>query len=249
MHCLERDLGPGVIPAIGDYNSVLWILHSGLGKELVMRNEAGEEIRLRFVGLLSKSLFQSEVLISEDQFTRHFPGRTGYSYFLADPPPERAAAVSSALEAALADFGMDATGSAEKLAAYHAVANTYLSTFQTLGGLGLILGTVGLGIVLLRNVLERKGELATMRAFGFRRVTLAWMVVAENAVLLVTGILIGSAAGLVAALPNLLALSSNPPWISLAWILLAIFAIGMLSSVLAVGGTLRVPLLAALKAD
>ena len=37
--------------------------------------------------------------------------------------------------------------------------NTYLSTFQTLGGLGLVLGTFGLAAVLLRNVLERRREL------------------------------------------------------------------------------------------
>jgi len=33
----------------------------------------------------------------------------------------------------------------EKLAAFHRVENTYLSTFQALGGLGLLLGTLGLG--------------------------------------------------------------------------------------------------------
>ena len=32
--------------------------------------------------------------------------------------------------------------------------NTYLSTFQSLGGLGLLLGTIGLAALQLRNVLE-----------------------------------------------------------------------------------------------
>ena len=51
---------------------------------------------------------------------------------------------------------------AERLAEFHAVENTYLSTFQTLGGLGLLVGTVGLAAVLLRNVLERRRELALL---------------------------------------------------------------------------------------
>ena len=65
-------------------------------------------------------------------------------------------------------FGGDATSTAERLARFHRVENTYLSTFQTLGGLGLLLGTVGLATVLLRNVLERRRELALLAAVGYR---------------------------------------------------------------------------------
>jgi len=44
------------------------------------------------------------------------------------------------------------------------VQNTYLNTFQVLGALGLLLGSAGLGVVVLRNVLERRAELAAMLA-------------------------------------------------------------------------------------
>ena len=49
------------------------------------------------------------------------------------------------IENALVDLGADAVSTGERLAGFHRVENTYLSTFQTLGGLGLLLGTVGLG--------------------------------------------------------------------------------------------------------
>ena len=52
----------------------------------------------------------------------------------------------------------------DRIAAFHRVENTYLSTFQSLGALGLLLGTAGLAAVLLRNVLERRRELALLRA-------------------------------------------------------------------------------------
>ena len=246
---LRDEPEPGVVPAIADYNSALWILHLGLGKDLVLEDERGREVRLRLVGLLSKSVFQSEVLIAERHFTRLFPSRTGYSVFLADTPPEATAEVGELLEANLETFGFDVTGTEERIASFLAVENTYLSTFQTLGGLGLILGTLGLGIVLLRSVLERRGELATLRAFGFRRSTLSWMVLAENGVLLVAGIVIGAVAGLVASTPHLLAGGAGLPWGSLLATLAVVFAVGMLASVLAVAGTLRVPLLPALKAE
>lgn len=246
---LEAELEPGVIPAIADNNSALWILHLGLGDDLVLENEQGEAIRLRLVGLLARSVFQSEVLISEEAFSRHFPSRVGYRVFLADPPRDELETVEWMLEANLETLGLDAISTQRRIASFLAVESTYLATFQTLGGLGLVLGTLGLGIVLLRNVLERRAELATMRAFGFRRGTLSRMVLAENAALLTEGIVIGAVAGLVAALPNLLAGGEGIPWLSLGATLALVFAVGMTASLLAVAGTLRVPLLPALKAE
>ena len=61
------------------------------------------------------------------------------------------------------------TPTAERLEAYLAVENTYLTTFQALGGLGLLLGALGLAVVLLRSVWERRGELALLRALGYRQ--------------------------------------------------------------------------------
>ena len=212
-------------------------------------------MRLRLVGLLQKSLFQSEVLISEKNFLAHFPRQAGTSFFLIDTPAgdaEAQARVTEILESRLDRFGFDVTSSAERIAAFQAVENTYIATFQTLGGLGLLLGTIGLGVVLLRNVLERRGELATLRAFGFRRGLLARMVLAENGVLLVAGIAIGAFAGLVGVLPNLLSEGHQPPGLALAVMILLVFVVGMIASTFAVAVTLgaaSAPLLPALKGD
>jgi len=245
---LNQPLGEGVIPAIGDLNSVLWILHSGLGKDIVIENERGEELRLRLVGLLSKSLFQSELVISEADFERHFPSTTGYSHFLLAPEPSASVAVAATLETELARLGFDAVSTQERLVSFQAVENTYLSTFQTLGGLGLILGTLGMGIILLRNVLERRAELATLRAIGFRRSRLQALVLLENAFLLLTGLAIGAVAGAAAAAPRLASTGQNLPWFSLGMILLGVFAIGMASSTLAVRSVARLPLVTSLRA-
>jgi ABC-type antimicrobial peptide transport system permease subunit len=135
------------------------------------------------------------------------------------------------------------------LANYGAVENTYLSVFQTLGGLGLLLGTLGLGIILIRNVIERRGELATLRTFGFRRSTLAAMLVTENGFLIFCGILIGSFSALVAVMPHLLGGHSQAPWLSLALTLMLVLMVGLLASWVAVSLALRIPLLPALKAE
>ncbi|MCZ6680833.1 MAG: ABC transporter permease, partial [Candidatus Poribacteria bacterium] len=250
-HLLESELEPGVIPAIGDYNSVRWILHLGLGEDLIIQDELGQELRLRLVGLLRTSIFQSELLISEANFIKHFPSQSGYAHFLVQTPPEPnlTQQITRILENTLADYGFDVSATTEKLANYQAVENTYLATFQMLGGLGLLLGTLGLGIILLRNVIERSGELATLRAFGFRRLTLSMMLLAENGFLLAVGILIGSLSALLAVAPHLIAPGGRVPWFSLLTTLILVFLVGIISSAVAVFFALRRPLLPALKAE
>ncbi len=252
---LEDELEPGVIPVIGDYNSAQWILHLGLGDELSIQGELGEELKLRLVGVLQRSIFQSELLISEANFKKYFPSQSGYAYFLIQRPstPNPAAFSESVehightLERTLDDYGLDVRSTTEKLASYRAVENTYLSTFQTLGGLGLLLGTLGLGIVLLRNVIERSGELATLRAFGFRRATLSLMLLAENGFLLLIGILIGTVSALIAVIPHLTTPGAQVPWFSLVMTLVSVFLVGIAASGIAVYFSLRRPLLPALK--
>lgn len=246
---LDLDLGPDIVPVVADANSAQWILHLPMGGELTLDDGSGPPLRLRLVGMLERGLLQGEVLLSEAQFLRHFPDRTGRSFFLLAPPPERVEQVSQALEEGLEPYGFDVTTTAARLAAYHAVEDTYLSTFQTLGGLGLLLGTLGLGVVLLRSVAERRGELATLRAFGFRRGRLGWLVTAENAFLLMLGLALGTAAGLLAVAPQIAASGGRLPWASLGLTLLAVLAAGLLSCLAAVRAALAAPLLPVLKQE
>jgi hypothetical protein len=51
------------------------------------------------------------------------------------------------LSRALQDAGLELTPASQRLNEYNAVQNTYLATFQILGGLGLLLGSAGLGVV------------------------------------------------------------------------------------------------------
>ncbi|NIR50178.1 ABC transporter permease [candidate division KSB1 bacterium] len=113
----------------------------------------------------------------------------------------------------------------------------------------MLLGTLGLGIILIRNVIERRGELATLRAFGFRRATLAMLVLAENGFLLVLGIFMGGVAALIAVAPHIISGSEQVPWLSLLLTLGLVFLVGMLASLGAVSSALRIPLLPALKAE
>lgn len=246
---LERDLAPGVIPAIADESSATWILKLALGKDLVMAGEGGEPIRLRLVALLNRSPFQSEVLVAEKHLLRHFPSRAGRSFFLIAAPPDHLAEVSRSLEEGLSRYGLDVSTTAARVAAYEAVEATYLQTFGALGGFGLLLGTLGSGIAMLRGVVERRGELGALRAFGYRRRRLAWMVTAENGFLLLLGVGLGTAAGLVAVGPRLAEAGGSIPWRPLLATLLGVLVVGVGSSLGAVWTALRAPLTPVLKEE
>lgn len=230
----------GAIPAIADANSITYVLHRKVGDVF----DAGG-VKVRLVAALDDSIFQSELIVSEKNFVRAFPGEQGFRYFLIDGPPE----LGAQLEEALSDYGFDVASTPERLAAFHRVENTYLSTFQALGGLGLLLGTLGLAAVLLRNVMERRKELAVLRAVGYRPDHLRTMVMVENAFLLVVGAGTGAVCALVAIAPAFTARGGHLPNPSLALFVLAVPVAGMAASLAAVRVVARAPLLAALRSE
>ncbi len=246
---LEIPRDDGAIPVFADANTAEWMLHTGLGQEWQVPNERGEMVRLRFVGLLQESIFQSELLLSEENFLKLYPRQEGYSFFLVDAPRDRLDSVKQGLETALADHGLTVTPTARRLEAYLAVENTYLSTFQALGGLGLALGALGLAVVLVRSAWERRGELALLRALGFRERALGWLVLAENGFLLLLGLAAGVVSALVAVAPHVLTGGGAVPWARLAALLAAVLFVGLVAEAGAVRSTLHAPLLDALRRE
>jgi hypothetical protein len=238
-----------VVPGVLDANTAMYSLHKGVGDTVTLEDARGAPFDVRIVGLLKNSILQGDVLIAESQFVELYPDAGGARMFLIDALPDQAAAVRQALETSLGDFGFVGESTRERLASFMAVQNTYLSTFQSLGGLGLLLGTFGLATVQLRNVLERRGELALLRATGFARPRLARVVMLENGVLLLGGLLTGVLSALVAVLPHLLAGGANIPWRSLGLTLGLVLSVGLVAGFWAVRATLRAPLLEALRTE
>lgn len=189
-------------------------------------DETGHVFRVRIVGMVDSSILQGSLIIAEKEFTGRFPSESGYRVFLADVPADKAEAVGQSLTSQLRDYGLLLTPAKERLAAFSTVENTYLSIFTALGGLGLILGSVGLGLVVLRNMLERRGELAMLRAVGFDRKRLRRMVFYEHWGLVLSGLLCGVVAALVAVLPAIQLPGGRIPYVSLG---LTVLAIGLVS--------------------
>jgi len=244
---LRQDLGAGVIPAVGDYPTVFWGLGKTIGDDLIYRGRDGEYVRLRIVGMLASSVLQGSLLISETAMRQYFPDVEGYRAWLIDSPSDRGARVAIHLTQRLANTGLSVETAVGRLMTFSQVENTYLSIFLVLGGLGLVLGCAGLGMVLVRNLLERQGELAMLRAVGFGRRALLKMVCWEHAALLGTGLLAGLICALVAVTPALSGAFGRLPFGLLAIVVLTIGSCGILWVVIAAGLALRGTILTPLR--
>lgn len=218
--------GKPVVPAIGDMASIQWAMKKSIGATIEYEDENGKPYLVKIIGGVANSTLQGTLVVSEDSFLKRHPSHTGYSFFMVDAPFDRIESVSEELSWGLQDYGLELTPSAQRLAELNAVQNTYLSTFQALGGLGLLLGSVGLGVVVLRNLLERRAEIGVMTALGFRKSQLRAMTLWEHGALLTWGLLIGIVSALVAIAPVVLASSVDAPFQSLTWTLIAIFING-----------------------
>jgi hypothetical protein len=246
LHRAEED---GAVPVIADANSMTYVLHRQLGEDIVI-NRGARQVRLRLVAALRDSIFQGELLMSQSNFLKLFPEEEGYRVLLVETAPEGVTAAAEVFERALTDLGADATPTAERLAGFHKVENTYLSTFQALGGLGLLLGTVGLATVLLRNLLERRRELALLRAVGYARRHFLIMVLVENALLLASGLAAGAVCAAIAIAPGVAERGGRLPITTGAALLLfAVFVTGLVVSVAATRAATRAPLLESLRSE
>lgn len=238
------------IPVVLDQNTAMYALqlYGGVGQEFSVDYGDNRTVRFRVAGLLSNSLLQGSLMVREQDLLRHFPETAGYQYFLIDCPQENSDAIANQLERDLSDEGMSVRGTKETLAELLAVQNTYLSSFQSLGGLGLGLGTLGLAAVQLRSVLRRQGELALLAAVGYTRSRIRRIVLLESLSLLVLGLAAGSLAAVGAVLPHAQLTGTSFPVATLAVLLSVVLAFGAGASWFATRSLLSARLLDSLRA-
>lgn len=234
------------IPAITDNASLLWQLHSAVGETY---DAGGGRPALKFVGALSGSIFQSEILIHADALHDIYPDIEGPSYFLIDAPEGREEQVADALRSALGEMGLEVRTTREVLNRFITVQNTYLTMFMALGGLGLLMGTIGLVAVILRSAFERRAEFALMLATGFTQANLTTLVLVENAGLLIAGMLVGTVTALISVAPHLSSAQADVNWASLAGVLAAVLAVGLVACAAGARATVRGDLIEALRTE
>ncbi len=241
--------GIPTVPIILDSNTAMYSLHlyKGVGEIYEMDDGRGSVIRCKIVALLSNSILQGDIIMGEKNLLELFPEVSGYRYFLVDISGARRSLLGQKddtdriLMDTLGDYGLTIERTTDRLNRLFAIQNTYLSTFRSLGGFGLILGTFGLGIVQLRNVLQRRKELALLRAIGFGKMRIVRLVVSESLILLLLGLGVGLLAAFFALIPQ----ATGSPLTLLRQAIpvgFGMFTIGLLSNIAAVWTVIHSPI-------
>ncbi len=247
---LEAEDPEGAVPAlVGESATAVWKLKKKVGDLLDYRDERGKPFRIRLAGALPWRLtvLQGRLLISHRHFTRLFPSEGGHRAFLVDTPAGGEERVIGMLSERLEAAGLDAVRSVDRLREFYAVEAAYLAMFVALGGLGLLLGSAGMGVLVLRTVMERRGELALLRAVGWSEREAARVVMAEHRFLLAAGLAAGTAAAALAVAPAAAQPGVRLPVALLAAVLLGTAALSLAWIWIATRLALRAPLLPALR--
>jgi len=223
---LNQQLAPDVIPGFADQTVIQWGLHKKVGDTLMYRDETGKILKVKIMGGLGNSVFQGNILVSAGLFRKNFPSVGGSTVMLIDGSFAQRSQIANRLEFLFQDFGMIVTPASQRLAQFNSVENTYLSVFMLLGGLGIIIGTIGLGIVLLRNLVERKQEIALYLALGFSHSCIMKLIITENLFILLAGIGIGLLSAFAGILPSFFSPAFQLPATFLLLIILLILLSG-----------------------
>lgn len=247
---IQKKSREGDIPAVADQEVILWSMGKLIGSKIELLDESGEKRSLKLEGGLSSSIFQGYVLIPKNDFYRLFPSVGGVRVILVDVPAEKAQKVKEALANALIDYGAEIRICQNRLKDFYRVANTYLSIFLILGGLGILIGTAGFGVIVLRNITERRFELGIMSATGYSKALIKKVITVEHTILITVGALSGSITAFVAVIPALYNSSaSTPPYGFIITLLTIIILFGICSVYFAAWLATRGNILSALRKE
>jgi hypothetical protein len=210
-----------VMRAFVDESTMMWVLKKKLGDRIFYQDEWGREFPVEVAGTLDGTVFQGSFVVDDARFLRHYPSSEGHRLFLIENGGDIETG-RAVLQKSLTDRGGIVTTTRERLEAFHGVENTYISIFNVLGGLGVIIGSAGLGLVTARNLMERRYEFAILHTVGVPVDVTRRVVFLEVRQFIRWGLGIGLVSAVVSILPSL---SAGGMGESLAWIGLLVLLI------------------------
>lgn len=225
----------GSIPAIGDYNTIVWILEKNIGDRIQITDEYGNERDLVIVGILENSIFPGSVFISEDNLDGLHPTTAEYDLFLFKT--DNVSTFVPYLESSLQAYGMDARPVDEVVRENLSVEWSYMSLFQAFLLFGLLIGILGLAAFSSRSVEERRHEIGTMKSLGLQRSTISEIFLLENLYIASLGSLVGIVAGLLVSFAffgegSVVGYGAAIPWIAIIAVITVVVLVSLLATLM-----------------
>jgi putative ABC transport system permease protein len=160
---------------------------------------------------------------------------------------------SGALENQFADEGAQTFLVDDLLGRGQAFLDTFIRIVQAFLAFGLIVGVAGLAVVSARAVHERRRDIGTLRAVGFKRRTVGWQFVVENSLVSLVGLVIGMSVGALGGYNLFEFVIDDPnveyvfPWVQMAFIGAGIWLAALVATIVPAFRASRVPPVEALR--
>ena len=225
----------GRIPIFVDENTLIIYLgyaeyEGALGHVFKVDTEMGQA-ELVVAGILSPSVIAGNFVMHEDFLKQLYPTGSGYRVVFVKTAYKDA--VIGELEKGLANFGLDARSVQDIVRESTSAEQGYMNLFQAYLGAGLGLGVVALAVTQAREVVERRRDIAMLKAIGLSRNSIGTIFYIEAAVIGLISLAIGLIAGLA------LAFTSGPAWglsagasVTLPYMFMSVFSVSLMAILL-----------------
>jgi putative ABC transport system permease protein len=177
-----------------DFGANNGIFRLDIGDEVVVQNQTGVNHTVRIVGILDSSAVRG--LFLNGSFVRNDFGAVRPSFFMFKlRPGAEGVGVGRGLEREFVEIQMQAFVIAALVEESTATTNAFFDLLEGYLAMGLLVGMAGLGIITMRNVVERRSEIGALRAIGFRRSMVLKSLLIETSYVALVGIAIGVVLG------------------------------------------------------
>ncbi|MGA1848705.1 MAG: ABC transporter permease [Thermoplasmatota archaeon] len=164
------------------------------GENITVSSLNGTQYNKTVIGI-SKLLGFRSVFLYESYAEKEFNAREKNLHLISVKSGQNTRDVANDLRKELVLYGFYAIVVKETIEEILTVQNNFFNLFNAFLSLGLIIGIVGLGIVTLRSVYERRHEIGMMRAIGFKRRSVVLSFLGESTFIAGSGLLIGAILG------------------------------------------------------
>jgi putative ABC transport system permease protein len=215
------------------------------GDVLEIRDAQGEIVNLTVIAIMDQSIpltwgvFASEKLIENKYLAYNYNGTT-YSYFFKLQEGMDGFQVSQEIEKAFFTSNMDTVFLSDIVQTVLDIQRSVMLLLQSYLGLGLLVGIAALGIITIRSVVERKQEIGTLRAIGFKSRMISRAFLLEISFIAILGITIGITLGLALSYDMYITYFSERTTFSVPWLnILTIAGIAYIATLLATSSPAR----------
>ena len=208
-------------------------LSAKVGDTLYYRNLSGAVDRVRIIGIQYQQFTQG-LFVGWDAVRGGFNATGASLFYLRVQPGVDATAAGHDLERTFLPYQMITLDIQSFVNQILEVITGVFNLLQAYLALGLIVGIAGLGVITMRNVVERRQETGALRALGFRKSMVLKSYLLELSFIALTGIVMGTAIGVALSYVLYLRFFEGQATFVIPWVrLLTLGGIAFLGAVLA----------------